>query len=122
MANVLLVSGAVLLIAASVLGVVSLGLIRVGEATTRKRSEAATSSALHALDHGESLDEVARVLARESRLPSLVAVRVMATVARISPEDALTAIRPYLTVRQLDVIDRMPTKRFNEATRHRSMP
>lgn len=31
------------------------------------------------------------------------------------PAEALEVLRPYLTERQLDIIDRMPTERFNDS-------
>jgi hypothetical protein len=69
------------------------------------------------LEVGELADDVARTLAREAKLPSLAAVRAMADAAGMPPTEALTALRPHLTDGQLDVIERMPTERFNRAMR-----
>lgn len=95
----------------------SLALMKGGMARTRRRTARAAASARNALDSGESRDDVARSLACDAKLPSLATVRAMADAAAISPEDALAAVRPHLTESQLDVIDRMPTERFNMAMR-----
>jgi len=107
----------VLIGASAVLLAVSLTLMKGGMARARTRASRAASSARKELERGEPTDEVARTLAREARLPPLAAVRAMADAAEITPAEALAALRPHLTDRQVDVIDRMPTERFDRAMR-----
>jgi hypothetical protein len=106
-----------LVIVAVVLFVGSLALMKGGMARTRTRSARAALEARQALGRGESTDSVARSLATAAKLPSLAAVRAMADAAGMKPADAVAALRPHLTEHQLDVIDRMPTQRFNKAMR-----
>jgi hypothetical protein len=109
---------ALLVLAWIVLVAVAGSFTLAGKVLTRKRLTNARLAARAALERGESQEAVAEWLVTGTKLPSLATVRAMADSTGLAPAEALEVVRPHLSARALDVIDTMPTAKFDKIMRN----
>jgi hypothetical protein len=89
-------------------------LFRNGVRQTHARVAVARAAVKTASANGASPADIAESLIVQHKLPPLPAIRVLSDATALPSADAYEVLRPYLTNRQQDTLDGMPTARFTE--------